>query len=529
MILSTLPGRLAALGGWRRALFLTLLGALLAAALPPVYILPAAAMALTGLAWCLDGAARIRRSFLDGWFFGFGFAVAGLSWIANALLVDAGRTGWMFPFALVLIGAGFGLFQGLATMLAGRVPAGVARVLALAVAWLVIEWLKTWFLTGFPWNAVGTAFALSDALIQPAAWGGPWLLSALVLAMSLLPAFGAHDGMIRPRRLAMAMAGSAALVALLWGVGTWRLDTHPERDTDVVVRLVQPSIKQSEKWQSTLFESHFATQIALTLLQPASESPDVVIWPEAAVPYTLLRQPETLNELAAAAPADGLLLVGAVRADHDGEGRLRPFNSMLAIERDGLLALYDKAHLVPFGEYMPLRDILPLEKLTTGGVDFAAGPGPQVLNLGNLPPFGPLICYEIIFPGEVVADDARPDWLVNLTNDGWYGRSTGPYQHFEAARMRAVEQGLPVVRVANNGISGVIDPLGRVTASLPLDHRGVLDTALPAPLDEPTFYARVGDMSLPVVLLPLILGLAWTLLRCRRVGDGLTSSATGRR
>lgn len=527
-ILTDLPARLAALRGWRRPLLLVLLGAVLAGALPPFYVLPAAVLAFTGLAWVLDGASR-RRALADGWLFGFGHGLAGLGWIANALLVDAGRTGWMFPFALLAIGVGFGVFQALVAFGAVWARPGAARILALGLCWLAVEWLKSWVLTGFPWNTVGTAFALSDALIQPAALGGPWLLSCLVLIMGLAPALGQTHGIVLPRRLAGWTLLSVLLVAAVWTAGTLRLSSHAENNTlETVVRLVQPAIEQADKWQSGLYESHFATQIALSLLQPAREEPDVIIWPEAAVPHTFLRREETRAQLAAAAPESGHLLTGAVSADHDADGNVRPYNSLLVIDRDGLVDSYDKSHLVPFGEYVPLRGVLPIDKLTPGGVDFAPGPGPRVLSLRNLPSFGPLICYEVIFPAEILGPEGRPAWLVNVTNDAWYGHSTGPYQHFQAARMRAVEQGLPMVRVANTGISGVIDPLGRVVASLPLGHRGILDVALPARLDTPTIYGRIGDWSLFLALCPFAAGLAWALPRQQRAGDVATSSATGR-
>jgi len=341
--------------------------------------------------------------------------------------------------------------------------------------------------------------------------------------------------MVRRGRLSRArgligLGIALTLIATVWGLGSLRLQAHPTvLLDDVVVRLVQPAIAQEDKWQSTLFGSHFATQIALTLTQPAGEEPDLVIWPEAAVPYSLLRDPATLAQLAAAAPSEGFLLTGAVRADPDENGALRPWNSLLAVGRDGLVDFYDKHHLVPFGEYVPLRGMLPIDKITPGATDFAAGPGPGVMTLGNLPSFGPLVCYEVIFSDEIIGDDGRPQWLLNITNDGWYGRSSGPYQHFQAARLRAVEQGLPMVRVANTGISGVIDGAGRVLASLPLEHRGVLDAALPAALVAPTPYSRWGNWTFLGILLVGLAGLAWTLLRHHLVGDGDAGSTTSRR
>jgi apolipoprotein N-acyltransferase len=524
-----LPGRLAAMRGWRRMAVAAGLGLVLAAALPPFYILPAALIALCGFVWMLDGATTYRRAWLDGWLFGVGFSLGGFYWIANALLVEAARYGWMFPFALAAIGAGFALFPAFVALCARLAPAGPPRVVLFALAWVLIEWLRSWILTGFPWNMLGTALGLSDALLQPAAWAGPWSLTGLVLFAALLPAALARDGRLPRRRAFAGLAASLTVLALVWGAGSLRLASHPTTYQEgVVLRLVQPAIAQADKWRSTLLDSHFATHIALSLSQPASEEPLVIVWPEAAIPYQLLRKPTTLAQAAAIVPEGGALLAGAVRAAPDASGVLQPWNSILVIDETGIAATYDKHHLVPFGEYMPLRDALPLDKLTPGTTDFVAGPGPVVINQGKLPGFGPLVCYEVIFPNEIIGEEGRPDWLLNVTNDAWYGVSTGPYQHFQAARLRAVEQGLPMVRVANTGISGIIDPAGRVLASLPLGHRGVLDGTLPAPLSEPTLYARWGDWTLFLTLFPGLLVLAWTLHRLRHVGDGGSGSATRR-
>jgi apolipoprotein N-acyltransferase len=240
-----------------------------------------------------------------------------------------------------------------------------------------------------------------------------------------------------------------------------------------------------------------------------------LVWPESAVPFALDNDARLRLAIAAVTPRGGLTITGALRVANDAARGVRVWNSVHAIDGAGaLVASYDKFHLVPFGEYVPLRRYLtPLgvEKITAGAIDFTAGPGPATLDLPGLPSASPLICYEVIFPGEVVAPGKRPGWLVNLTNDAWFGITAGPHQHFASARFRAVEEGLPVVRAANNGISGVIDAYGRVTAHLALGRRGVVDAALPAAL-APTPYARYGDMSLAALAL-IALGLAWALRR----------------
>ena len=506
--------RLGALGGWRRRLLALLLGALLAAALPPFHLLPAALVSLTGLAWLIDGRDRPLGALADGWWFGGGFSAAAFYWIANALLVDAARYGWMYPAALLAIALGFGLFPAVSAWAACMAPRGRSRVLALAVAWLAVEWVRSWLLTGFPWNLVGTSLAFSDSLIQPAAWGGPWLLSAIVLAMALAPAAAAPAGRLTPRTAVAGIGGAVAVVALAWLAGSLRLD--PEGPSSgPLLRLVQPNIEQHLKWDDALLEDHFALHVVLSSTSLPDEPPAAVIWPEAAIHWSFLEKPAVLAQLAATAPANGLILAGAIRAEPDGAGGFRARNSILAFDRSGLAETYDKHRLVPFGEYVPLRGLLPVERIVPGRHDIAPGDGPATIDPGTLPAFGALICYEIIFPAGIVDPGHRPDWLLNVTNDAWFGDSSGPVQHFEAARLRAVEQGLAVVRVANTGISGVIDSHGRVVASLPLGRRGVLDAVLPPPLAQRTPYARFGDWTLLPVLIPALAVLTLMALRSR--------------
>ena len=390
-----LPGALAGLSGWRRSSTALALGALLAAALPPFHLLAAAAIAFTFWAWLLNGARRARRAFLDGWCFGAGFSAAAFYWIANALLVDAARFGWLYPVALAAIAAGFGLFPAAAALAAQRAPAGAPRTLALAIAWLAAEWLRSWLFTGFPWNLAGTAFAFSDALIQPAAWGGPWLLTALLLAAALAPALAQRAGRLRPAAALKGLLASVAIVAAAWAAGTARLAAHPVAQDagGTVLRLVQPAIAQRQKGDPALEEAHFAAHAALTLARPPAPAPTVVIWPEAAVPWGLMRDQATPARLAALAPPQGALLAGAVTVGRGEDGRRWARNSLLAVAGDGAIAFYHKHRLVPFGEYVPLRGLLPIDRIVPGVADFAPGPGPATMAPAGLPPFAPLICY----------------------------------------------------------------------------------------------------------------------------------------
>ncbi len=317
-------------------------------------------------------------------------------------------------------------------------------------------------------------------------------LPALLGTQSLLPLSAA-------RRQA-PLLGALIIVVVLAGSGALRLAASPPRATDIWLRLVQPSISQTLKWDPAAAETNFQRLIELSSSR-ADHPLAAVLWPEAAATFLIERDAGRRAAIAAIAPKDGYVITGALRANQPPAPPAEIWNSIEAVDRDGAIrARYDKAHLVPFGEYVPLRDILPLKKITPGMIDLSAGPGPQTIALPRLPGFAPLICYEAIFPGAVIDPQARPGWILNVTNDAWYGGSSGPFQHFAIARTRAIEEGLPLVRVANNGISGVVDPSGRVIARTSLDDITFADVALPQ-AGPRTLYGRVGDWIFVVLLL----------------------------
>jgi len=519
--LAALARRLAGLAGWRRAGAAALLGAIGMLALPPAHLVPALAVAFTGLVWLLDGAAAapnpLRAGFRDGWWFGFGYLAVGLYWIAAALFVDIARFWWLVPFAVLALPAALALFVGLVGAVLARLAlSGPARVLALAVAWTVGEWTRGVVLTGFPWNLAGYAWTAGDAAAQGAALVGAYGLSALAVLIAAAPATLADPGS-RARRQGLPLV-AAALLALALAGGWWRLAGAEAGDQPGVrLRLVQAAVPQTLKWDPGERDRILERHIALSR-GPGFAAVTHVIWPETAAPSFLDRDPERRALVARAAPPGGLVLVGTNRTTPERREPFQVWNSLQAIAPDGsVVGHYDKAHLVPFGEYLPARAVLGrlgLGKITAGTVDFSAGPGPRTLALPGLPPVGPLICYEAIFPGAVTARESRPAWLLNLTNDGWYGRTAGPYQHLAIARMRTVEEGLPLVRAANNGISAVFDAYGRERARLPLDASQVLDSPLPSPID-PTPFARLGGLA-PGLLLLILALIAAALQRTRQ-------------
>lgn len=512
---------------WRLRAIAFLLGALATAALPGMlcavlsplkmqacagsdasaYALPALIVSFSGLVLLADRTPRPLAAIALGWCFALGYFVAGIYWVANALLSVASNFGWLLPFAIA--GAVGGLSALLAVFPAFAVglarllwPAGPARILVLAIAWTLFEWLRSWVLTGFPWNLVGTCWAFSDAMNQLAALTGVWGLSLVTVIAAALPALlvdwdgrRAADGTSRQRGAAAVawVAGSLVLLLAIWVGGWFRLyGTDVPMVPDVRLRLVQANVTPNDKAAGDRREDVLNRHLHLTRDKPGVEGITDVVWSETAAPYPLAQY---LDRLAEVVPQNGLLITGAIRTDPpQGEWR-EVWNSMAVVDRSGrILDSYDKFHLVPFGEYVPLHRFLPfISKFTPGIADFSAGPGPRTLRLPGLPPVGPLICYEVIFPGQVVDRGDRPQWLLNITNDGWYGISAGPYQHFVSARLRAVEEGLPLVRAANTGISGLIDPYGRVVAQTRLGEATALDVELPKPLPQLTPYARWGD------------------------------------
>jgi apolipoprotein N-acyltransferase len=415
------------------------------------------------------------------------------------------------------------LFTALGTALARLLwTRGALRVLALAVALTVAEWLRGHVLTGFPWNTFGYAFATPLAIAQTASLIGIWGLTFIAVACFASPAVLA-DERVDTRRPWLAPALSLVLIVALAAYGTWRLGaTQTGFVEGVRLRIMQPNVPQDERFNYSQKQAVMNRYAALSERAGGSKEAGLagithLIWPESAFPFFLTREADALAQIARLLPDGTVLITGAVRAPEirPAAGVTRAYNSVYVLDHDAaILTIYDKVHLVPFGEYLPFQDVLErygLTQLTAVRGGFIAGDRRRALAVPKAPKVLPLVCYEIIFPGAAVPSGERPGWMLNLTNDGWFGVSPGPYQHFQQARIRVIEEGLPLVRAANTGISAVVDPLGRVIRSLPLNTAGVLDSPLPRALPRTT-YARAGDG--PAALL---VGLALILvLRGRR-------------
>jgi apolipoprotein N-acyltransferase len=512
----------AVLSGWRRGAVAFGAGALSAAAMAPFFASPVLFLTLPVLVWLIDGApsetrsrrAAILRAAGDGWWFGFGYFLFGLFWIGEAFLVEAEVFAWLMPLAVLLLPAGLALFTAVAAGLARLCwQPGVARVLVLAVALGVTEWLRGHILTGFPWNVLGYALTWPLPMMQSVSVLGIYgltLLAVAIFAGPLVIVAGAASS-DAPHRRAMQRAVLLAVVplALLFGLGAYRLSGDPAPMLEGVrVRIVQASVPQRDKWRPEKQRAIFEDQLALSRHDAAGRQDDLadvthVIWPEAAMPFLPLEHPEALAAIGELLPPGTRLLSGALRLKHKlpqpAATAREGYNSLMVFGDQGNLeATYDKIHLVPFGEYLPLQawlERIGLEQLTRWRGGFSVGVAPRpLLHIPGLPSAAGLICYEAIFPSDIVQGYERPGLLINVTNDGWFGDTTGPRQHFHQTRVRAVEEGLPIIRAANNGVSAVVDAQGRVVAMLGLNARGVIDSPIPASIAAPV-YAKFGDCT----------------------------------
>jgi apolipoprotein N-acyltransferase len=530
------------LWGWRRLLVAMLAGIVCTTAAPPLYILPGQIIGLCVLVWLLDGVCSqvndmkqaIWPAFFTGWSFGFGYFFLGLHWIDEAFLVEPEVFGWMIPFVVILFPLGLGLFYGLAVVLALPLWApGFARIFVLASAFTAAEWVRGNVFTGFPWNALGYSAGVLDGWLQLAAFGGLYGLTFLMVFLSCAPAVLADEtGKFSTHRLGglpgLVVAGCIGTAA--WGVGAYRLTNAPlQFHDDVNLRIVQPNIAQKEKWKPANKEKFFDLFLSLSDKATSPERNGVddithLIWPESAVPFFLEETPRALSAIAKLLPENVTLLTGGLRRPEtpsENDDPAAVFNSVLMINGNGaVFERYDKFHLVPFGEYLPLAGFFEwfgLRKLVAAPGGFLRGEGLRTLPVPGAPAVSPLICYEAIFPGEVWAAEKRPGWLLNVTNDAWFGTSFGPKQHFAQVRMRAIEEGLPLVRAANTGISAVIGPNGRIIKMLPLGVQGVLDARLPQAA-APTLFSSMRNLAcMFVILMGILLSVAFGRKR-KRVG-----------
>jgi apolipoprotein N-acyltransferase len=501
--------------GWQRAAIALAAGALSALAFAPFNAWPILFVTFPVLVWLVDGSAAGRWSGAmaaagAGWCFGFGFFVAGLYWIGYAFLVDAKTFAWLLPAAVGGLPAYLALYTALGLAAARLIwVRGPERLLALAAILTMAEWLRGHLLSGFPWNTFGYALTQPLVLAQSVSLTGIWGLTFLTIAICATPAVLADDSADTPHPYRAPMIGLVILAGLT-GYGAARLWMHPTTYVSGVnLRIMQPNLQQDEKFNYSAKAQVMERYLRLSDRATGPQSGGIhdvthLIWPESAFPFFLAREPDALAQISSLLKPGTELITGAVRAAPSSTAQSpHAYNSVYVIDPDGSIrGIYDKVHLVPFGEYLPLQGVLErlgLRQLTRQVGGFLAGDRRRTMEVPHAPKMLPLICYEAIFPGNAVPAGERPGWLVNLTNDGWFGISTGPYQHFQQARVLAIAEGLPLVRAANTGISAVIDPVGRIINALPLGIEGVLDSKLPNAI-EPTYFVSLGDDALILFL-----------------------------
>lgn len=487
-------------------------GALAALAMPPLYWLPLAVVGLVVLVRLWDDAPTARIAALRAWFWGIGHFTVGSYWMVEAFFVPPA------DFALLGVPAVLGL-----AMVLGAFPAAAAwtakilvlrwprlggryrRLILLALAWTATEWLRGHVLTGFPWNPLAHVWAFATPLLQGASLVGVYGLGTLTFMILASPAAGWR-----------ASLASLAAVGLAGVAGQRVMEADAPAIGGPIVRIVQPNVPQAEKWRPEGRARELQKLIDLSR-RDGFDRVAAVVWPETATPFIVQPGSMGLAMLATAAPPGGYLLAGAARAGDDVKQGV--WNSLLAIDAAGaVVATYDKVHLVPFGEYIPFHKEWPPLTGLIGRGSFERGESFATLSLHGLPGFSPLVCYEAIFPGEVTGPGARPAWLLNITNDAWFGVSSGPYQHLVSARLRSIEEGVPMIRAANTGVSAVIDAYGRVLASLDMEHEGVIDHALP-PARAATPYARWHDWTF-LVLMAILALFVFPMGRKREDVDG---------
>lgn len=519
--------------GWKRAGIALATGILSALAMAPFNAWPVLFLTFPVLVWLIDGAAAgkwrgVPAAALSGFCFGLGYFVPGLYWTGYAFFVDAPTFAWLSPFAVLGLPGYLALYPALGFALARLLwTRDASRIFALAGALTVSEWLRGHLLTGFPWNAYGYALSEPLALAQIASVIGLWGMTFLSVAIFASPAT-LIEGKSKRRPWMAPVAALATLLAL--GVfGGVRLSLLPTTFVShVKLRIMQPNLQQDVKFNYSAKQQVMQKYLALSDRASGPQSTGVrdasiLIWPESAFPFFLTREADAMAQIADLLPKGTVLITGAVRVPDDtppGRPVTRAYNSIYVIDHDGsVLSIYDKLHLVPFGEFLPFQHLmekLGFSQLTKVQGGYIPGTRRRPLDIPNAPRALPLICYEAVFTGEVADRSDRAGWIVNLTNDGWFGISTGPYQHLQQARLRAIEEGLPVVRAANTGISAAIDPVGRIVAQLGLGIEGVLDANLPAAI-APTIYARHPNIPPAIIVLIALIFVAYRRVKRQKV------------
>lgn len=478
--------------GWRQRARLFGLGAASALALPPLFLAPLWFLGFVGLILAINRANTYKQAFAAGWWFAFGHHVVGLYWIAISLLVDAARFAWLIPFAVSLIPAVLALLAGGVGAIAHWLKRwNMCNPISIAALWSLSEFIRGETFIAFPWNPVASIWSFADAPLQLASVIGAHGLGLLTMMLAGLLALGGLKAS-HHRHYALALAGGGVLLVFCFGV--FRLPTQkPEVWDTMPIHIVQANIPQSLKWNQQLALQHLRHHLELS----RTEKPAIVIWPEVAIPFLVEPGTPVLGYIAEQLNGNWLI-AGASRRDKNVDAKAI-WNSIIVLSPNGeIVDAYDKVRLVPFGEFIPFRAWIPFIDRIAGGLgELAPGTTVKTVDIGNgMIPFAGLVCYEAIFSHGILSSSGkRAEWFLNVTNDAWFGNSSGPYQHLHQARLRAIEYGLPLIRAANTGISAVIDPYGRILQKLGINTDGNINTFLPKPLSGETIYSRYGNVG----------------------------------
>lgn len=489
--MNRLAGNIVLLSGGKRTLAAVLVGAFAVLTQAPFDFLLAGFISFPILVWLLDGAApapsagifgRLKPSFRVGWWFGFGYFLAGLWWVGGAVMVESQTYAWALPFAIVGLPLVLAIYFGIATALASIFwTDGIGRIAALAFAFALAEWLRETLLTGFPWNPVGFGLMPVPLLMQSVGVVGVIGMNALAVFIFAMPAL-----LIGRKHRPVGVVAAIALLAAHAGYGFYNLTREQPAAETLQVRIVQPNIDLTEKWDESVRDRIFASELSLSKQPPATgkQKPQLIVWPETSIPFLFQEHPDGLRMIGDMLDDGQTLLAGVARTEGGGDSTLY-YNSIVSINDKGEIAdAVDKVHLVPFGEYIPFEDFfehIGINQFVSGPMNFVAGANRHPLSTPGGFSALPYICYEVIFPNLMMQPSPAKSFILNVTNDAWFGNTPGPYQHLRQAQIRAVETGLPVVRAANTGISAFIDEKGRILDALAIESQGILDTTLTVP------------------------------------------------
>ncbi|MDP5110510.1 MAG: apolipoprotein N-acyltransferase [Rickettsiaceae bacterium] len=459
-------------------------GAICGLAFAPIFFLPSI-FSLSFMCAQIVNAQSKKDAAIYGYLFGLGLYLSTIYWMAFGVSVYAEQFWWVIPFALLGLPAFIAIFYCLLSIFVWHFRKYILFHFIFCISWLFIEWLISWLFTGLPWTLIGYSLSVSNLLIQGSSIFG-------ILGLSFAAVYIGSSLYSKKMRYARIIVSLFIIIAII-AYGFYRLEKNPTEFSDLKVRIVQPSIPQKAKWDPQTFWQNLDKQIEMSNQQG---DPDIIVWSEAAltVPYYYKPVHNTLKSVFT--KRGQILLSGGVNDNKMPGENYEIYSSLIALDSSGKLRFdYHKSHLVPFGEYIPFSKYLPLQKITYGTVDYTPGKR-EILYLNFLNLYvQPLVCYESIFSEEVRIMNSDADLIVNITNDAWYGNSSGPYQHFEISKMRSVENGLPMIRAGNNGISAIIDPVGRVIKRLDLNQIDIIDGFIPLKLLLPTIYSEYGQIT----------------------------------